>query len=390
MTDYPFQIAVLIQKSMVGVLNDEERKQLEQWLAENDEHERMYQELVRPGFLEEARREHHQFQVGEGYRRFVAGKRKTDRLRIGKRWTAVAAMGALVIGVALAFLFHMGDRMEQESQLPVAGVIKPGKAGALLTLSDGRQVVLSDSLETRLKEQTADIRVQGKRLDYSSEHIDSLLVYNTITVPRGGEYQLTLSDGTQVWLNAGTELKYPVAFTDKVREVFLKGEAYFEVTSDVKHPFVVVTREANIKVLGTSFNVSNYEEDGRMEVALVSGKVDFMAASADEAYTLTPGEVIRMDKETSFVWKSKEDVSMIGAWRNGYFYFENIPMEELAVKLERWYQVKFTFGNEEVRQMRFTGTIKRDQTLDYVLKIIENTKDISFVNFGDRIGVYQK
>lgn len=131
MTDYPFQIALLIQKSIVGVLTGEERKQLEQWLAEDDEHKRMYQELVRPGFLEEARREHHQFQVGEGYRRFVAGKRKTDRLRIGKHWTAVAAMGALVIGVALAFLFHMGDRMEQESQLPVTGVIKPGKAGAL-------------------------------------------------------------------------------------------------------------------------------------------------------------------------------------------------------------------------------------------------------------------
>ena len=153
MTDYPFQIALLIQKSIVGVLTGEERKQLEQWLAEDDEHERMYQELVRPGFLEEARREHHQFQVGEGYRRFVAGKRKTDRLRIGKRWTAVAAMGALVIGVALAFLLReQSNGTEQDVYLPVAEVIKPGKAGALLTLSDGRQVVLSDSLETQLKE----------------------------------------------------------------------------------------------------------------------------------------------------------------------------------------------------------------------------------------------
>ena len=213
MTDYPFQIALLIQKSIVGVLTGEERKQLEQWLAEDDEYERMYQELVRPGFLEEARREHHQFQVGEGYRRFVAGKRKTDRLRIGKRWTAVAAMGALVIGVALAFLLReQSNGTEQDVHLPVAEVIKPGKAGALLTLSDGQQVVLSDSLETQLKEQTADIRVQGKRLDYSSEHIGSFLVYNTITVPRGGEYQLTRSDGTRVWLYAETELKYPVAF----------------------------------------------------------------------------------------------------------------------------------------------------------------------------------
>ena len=171
MTDYPFQIALLIQKSIVGVLTGEERKQLEQWLAEDDEHERMYQELVRPGFLEEARREHHQFQVGEGYRRFVAGKRKTDRLRIGKRWTAVAAMGALVIGVALAFLLReQSNGTEQDVYLPVAEVIKPGKAGALLTLSDGRQVVLSDSLETQLKGETIGLFFRAYRFFFSLQY----------------------------------------------------------------------------------------------------------------------------------------------------------------------------------------------------------------------------
>lgn len=165
MTDYPFQIALLISKVDCRCSHRRRAETIGQWLAEDDEHERMYQELVRPGFLEEARREHHQFQVGEGYRRLMAGKRKTDRLRIGKRWTAVAAMGALVIGVALAFLLReQSNGTEQDVHLPVAEVIKPGKAGALLTLSDGRQVVLSDSLETQLKEQTARHSCAGETI----------------------------------------------------------------------------------------------------------------------------------------------------------------------------------------------------------------------------------
>ena len=330
MTDYPFQIALLIQKSIVGVLTGEERKQLEQWLAEDDEYERMYQELVRPGFLEEARREHHQFQVGEGYRRFVAGKRKTDRLRIGKRWTAVAAMGALVIGVALAFLLReQSNGTEQDVHLPVAEVIKPGKAGALLTLSDGQQVVLSDSLETQLKEQTADIRVQGKRLDYSSEHIGSFLVYNTITVPRGGEYQLTLSDGTRVWLNAETELKYPVAFVGEGREVMLKGEAYFEVAKNVSRPFVVKTEQLDIKVLGTSFNMKSYPSETQ-QVTLVQGKVEVRVGNYSRK--LQPGEQLNYSSEGPEI--RDVDVKACGGQRNP-FYRKSAEVQESGPGIEQ-------------------------------------------------------
>lgn len=384
MTDYPFQIALLIQKSIVGVLTGEERKQLEQWLAEDDEYERMYQELVRPGFLEEARREHHQFQVGEGYRRFVAGKRKTDRLRIGKRWTAVAAMGALVIGVALAFLLReQSNGTEQDVHLPVAEVIKPGKAGALLTLSDGQQVVLSDSLETQLKEQTADIRVQGKRLDYSSEHIGSFLVYNTITVPRGGEYQLTLSDGTRVWLNAETELKYPVAFVGEGREVMLKGEAYFEVAKNVSRPFVVKTEQLDIKVLGTSFNMKSYPSETQ-QVTLVQGKVEVRVGNYSRK--LQPGEQLNYSSEGPEI--RNVDVKAYTAWKDRRFVFNDDLLEEVIHKLGRWYDVEFFLRDAEVRKIRFTGNLPKYRNLDQVLNKLELTTHIRFVQNGRAIEVF--
>ena len=374
MTDYPFQIAVLIQKSIVGVLTDEEREQLERWMAESDEHERMYREFVRPGFLEEARKEHHQFQAGEGYRRFVAGKRKSDRLRIGKRWAAVAAMGTLVIGVALAFLLREQSGTEQDGHLPVAEVIKPGKAGAVLTLSDGRQVVLSDSLETQLKERTADIRVQGKRLDYSAEHVGPLLVYNTITVPRGGEYQLTLADGTQVWLNAETELKYPVAFADEVREVMLTGEAYFEVAKNVSRPFVVKAGQLDIKVLGTSFNVKAYPSETQ-QATLVQGKVEVCAGNYSRK--LQPGEQLNYSSEGPEI--RNVDVKAYTAWKDRRFVFNDDLLEEVIRKLGRWYDVEFILRDAEVREIRFTGNLPKYRNLDQVLNKLELTTHIRFV-----------
>ena len=383
MTDYPFQIAVLIQKSIVGVLTDEEREQLERWMAESDEHERMYREFVRPGFLEEARKENHQFQAGEGYRRFVAGKRKSDRLRIGKRWAAVAAMGTLVIGVALAFLLREQSGTEQDGHLPVAEVIKPGKAGAVLTLSDGRQVVLSDSLETQLKERTADIRVQGKRLDYSAEHVGPLLVYNTITVPRGGEYQLTLADGTQVWLNAETELKYPVAFADEVREVMLTGEAYFEVAKNVSRPFVVKAGQLDIKVLGTSFNVKAYPSETQ-QATLVQGKVEVCAGNYSRK--LQPGEQLNYSSEGPEI--RNVDVKAYTAWKDRRFVFNDDLLEEVIRKLGRWYDVEFILRDAEVREIRFTGNLPKYRNLDQVLNKLELTTHIRFVQDGRAIEVF--
>lgn len=381
MTDYPFQIAVLIQKSIVGVLTDEEQRQLTQWVAESDEHARMYQEFVRAGFLEKARSEHYQFQVEEGYCRFLSGKQKSDRLRIGKRWGSAAAIGALIIGVALAFLFRTQDGVD--TNLPVGGVIKPGKTGAVLTLSDGQQVVLSDSLETRLKERNADICVRGKRLDYSSGDTVFWGGYNTITVPRGGEYQLILADGTRVWLNAETELKYPVAFTGEVREVMLEGEAYFEVAKNVSRPFVVKAGQLDIKVLGTSFNVKAYPSETQ-QATLVQGKVEVRAENYFRE--LQPGEQLNYSSEGPEI--RKVDVKAYTSWKDQRFVFNDDLLEEVIHKIGRWYDVEFILRNPEVREIRFTGNLPKYRELEQVLNKLELTTHIRFVQDGRVIEVF--
>lgn len=315
MTDYPFQIAVLIQKSIVGVLDDEERKQLTDWLAESEEHQRMYEEFTRSGFLEKAREEHRLFSSEEGYLRFRSGK-KMNRLRIGRRWAAVAAVGALLVGVALAFFSRTRDG-EPDVQT-VVEAIKPGRTGAVLILSDGKQVLLSDSLAIQFKEQVADIRVQGKSLDYFLGDSGIFEGYNTMTVPRGAEYQLTLSDGTRVWLNAETELKYPVTFTGEVREVVLEGEAYFEVAKNSARPFVVKSEKLEIKVLGTSFNVKAYPQETQ-QATLVEGKVKINAGS--HSRELQPGEQLNYLAGEPEV--RKVDVRAYVAWKDQRFVFND-------------------------------------------------------------------
>lgn len=262
-------------------------------------------------------------------------------------------------------------------------MIKPGKAGAVLTLSDGRQVVLSDSLETQLKERTADIRVQGKRLDYSAEHVGPLLVYNTITVPRGGEYQLTLADGTQVWLNAETELKYPVAFADEVREVMLTGEAYFEVAKNVSRPFVVKAGQLDIKVLGTSFNVKAYPSETQ-QATLVQGKVEVCAGNYSRK--LQPGEQLNYSSEGPEI--RNVDVKAYTAWKDRRFVFNDDLLEEVIRKLGRWYDVEFILRDAEVREIRFTGNLPKYRNLDQVLNKLELTTHIRFVQDGRAIEVF--
>ncbi len=380
MTDYPFQIAVLIQKSIVGVLDDEERKQLADWLAESEEHQRMYEEFTRVGFLEKAREEHRLFSSGEGYLRFQSGKKKMNRLRIGRRWTAVAAVGAMLVGVALAFFSRTQDG-ESDVQ-PVAETIKPGRASAVLTLSDGKQVLLSDSLAIRFKEQAADVRVQGKSLNYSTGDSGIFEGYNTITVPRGAEYQLTLSDGTRVWLNAETELKYPVAFTGETREVVLAGEAYFEVTKNRDFPFVVKSEKLEIKVLGTSFNVKAYPLETQ-QATLVEGIVKVNAGS--HSRELQPGEQLNYLSGEPEV--RKVDVRAYVAWKDQRFVFNDDLLEEVMRKLGRWYDVAFVLRDTDVREIRFTGNLPKYKDLEQVLDKLELTTHIRFVRNGRTIEV---
>ena len=387
----------LIKNYLEDNLSVAEEEELRVWLDESPKHRETFQR-IRDKKILFAKLEYRQRQEKETDWKVIC--RKTGIGSSRRLWyIRVARYAAVFFGLCLGVWLYFRAQVSQPQESTLAAIsmdtICPGYKQAYIELKSGERIALGNTgnkQEKRIKGMVLKEEKDGVMILPSDSLADKAVAVEKswIVVPRGGEYQLILPDGTKVWLNSDSKLKFPLHFVGNQRAVYLEGEAFFEVTSDSLKPFVVKTAEVNVKVLGTSFNVMNYTDEAKVEVALLKGKVKFEDTRNRQTRALVPGEVVRMDKASTSIVLTKEDVSRVSAWRTGYFYFENMSMEELVVKLERWYQVKFTFASEKVKQMRFTGAVTRYRDLEYVLKMIEKTRDISFVDFGDQIKIYEK
>ena len=214
--------------------------------------------------------------------------------------------------------------------------------------------------------------------------------YNKLVTPIGGEYRLTLSDGTKVFLNAASELKYPVEFMGDRRVVDLDGEAYFEVHKDNQRPFVVRTKGAEVCVLGTSFNVNTYGDDGRIYTTLVNGSVRVLSVKNGQEKVLTPGMQGVMNMQTGQLMVREVDVESYVAWREGRFVFRTMTLDLIMQQLQRWYDFEVFYQNLELKDYEFRGVIKRDMDLDKVLSVIKATTNVDFEVKGKVITIIKR
>lgn len=299
------------------------------------------------------------------------------------RWLNVAAILTLFIGIGICFLIHKPNK---ELQV-VEASIQPGKNMAVLKLSDGRKVVLTDMVSVQEEDGTLIRNEQSKQLDYSNvKGVEGKTLMNTVEVPLGGEYQLVLSDGTKVWLNSGTELSYPVSFAGKNREVTLTGEAYFEVTK-TGLPFIVKTTDINIRVLGTKFNVSAYADDAQTVSTLVTGSVAVQNNHSNQEYLLKPGNSAFYNSLNPEVEIRNTDTDLYTAWIKGEFRFVNMRLEDILMKLNRWYNCSMIYEKEDIKNLRFSGAAEKDRPIGYILKMIETVTDVKFEINGNIITV---
>ena len=245
MMKHSFQIARIIYKAKLGRLSDEEREVLEKWLETGEGHRRLFEEACREDYLEERRKVHHEFDVDRGYRRFRAAVRILERRRRIVRWGAVAAVVCVVAGLSLIFMYR---ERTAEVAMPVVETITPGKSVATLTLADGRQIVLGDTVYTKLQESATEIRIEGDRLDYAESDAPAEVVYNTVSTPRGGEFQIALGDGTRVWLNAQSELRYPVAFAGGQARADRRGHT-FTITADSNYSAIFLETPLDVEAV---------------------------------------------------------------------------------------------------------------------------------------------
>ena len=219
--------------------------------------------------------------------------------------------------------------------------------------------------------------------------------YSEIRAPHGQMSKVVLPDGTRIWLNSGTTIRYPDRFTAEKREVAISGEAYFEVARMDHKPFTVTTKDLQVAVFGTSFNVSAYNDDETTSVTLVEGKVEIKNTNGKTIAELNPGQLAVKNKKDTLTSVKNVETSFYKAWIEGKIYFDDQPLNQIAVKLERWFNVDIEIANDRLKSYKFTGTILKNKPLDQIMQALELLAPIRFIHQvnatgKDKITIYKR
>ncbi|MDO5968495.1 FecR family protein [Flavivirga aquimarina] len=283
----------------------------------------------------------------------------------------------LVIGLMISAYFfrnsiHISNKNNETIIVNKSKSIKPGTDKAILTFDDGSQV----ALEKGTSYNAQNVNSNGEEIVYEKSKSESEEIkYNYLTVPRGGQFSIKLSDGTKVWLNSESELKYPVSFSSgKTREVELVyGEAFFDVSASTNHngvKFIVKNKSQEVEVLGTEFNIKAYLGESNIYTTLVEGSV--VVSSGNELKKLKPEQQLNLDLVNNSKIIKTVDVYNEIAWKDGVFSFENKSLKEMMIVLSRWYDVEVIFENEAIENEEFIGILRKNQEIQEILKSIEN------------------
>ncbi len=285
---------------------------------------------------------------------------------------AVAASILLVMGIGTLFFIRNSNQSQEVVITPKLNDDRePGKTGAILTLSNGSKIVL-DSVGNGLLVDQSNTAVSKKNggIVYTAGN-DAQVVYNTMTTPRARQYNLELSDGTKVWLNASSSITFPTSFSANERKVILTGEAYFEVAKDKKRPFRVSVNDMQVNVLGTHFNINAYDDEAAVNTTLLEGSV--LLTEKGKKVLLKPGQQAQKQKSGAIIVNDNVNLDEVMGWKNGVFYFDNASLQTVLRQLSRWYDVDVEF-EKGVPARIFEGEIQRNLQLSQVLKILEKNK----------------
>lgn len=308
-----------------------------------------------------------------------------------KLWTKISAVASVILVIATGgyFFFRNPTPHPVIARQKIHNDIKPGSNKAYLILSDGKSIDLTEQHTGLIGKDVGKsiLKTADGEIEYVNRHnhpIATPNALNTLRTPNGGHYKVVLADGTKVWLNAASQLKYPADFKNlKERKIELMGEAYFEVTKDPAHPFIVQTDDQQIRVLGTHFNVNAYHDDGGSKTTLLEGSIRAVGKYAE--VMIKPGQQV-ISSTTGQLNVNDADTELAVAWKNDQFMFESEPVRPLMKKLARWYDVEIIY-DADVPDVRFNGAISKFENISEVLKILGNTGKVHFEVSGRKVYV---
>jgi len=364
----------LIARQWSGDLTEEEADELREWGKDNKENQLFLERVTNEEFLENELERWANIDAIDAYRKSRSHEhaRKNARIRRITGWSVAAA---LLLAVAIIGVSRKANREIQPTAFvskPILPVM-PGRSTATLTLSNG-QVVLLDSVNN------GDLAIQGGarlvKIDSSISYIASkqkggeAVAFNALTTPKSGQYRLTLPDGSRIWLNNVSSLKYPTSFVGKNRTVELTGEGYFEIARDATKPFYVKVRDQMVEVLGTSFNIMAYEEEGNIQTTLLTGSVRVQAGG--HTVKLDSDEQVELKDDSLKVTKNVPSADIV-SWKDGFFYFGKASFATVMRQLARWYDVNVIYKGK-APDMEFGGKIDRGLPLNELLKFLDKNQ----------------
>jgi transmembrane sensor len=383
----PAHIQALVEKLQSGTATEEELRQLRDWYHSFDDSEAEILSAAGETEQDVDRR------IKDRLLQTIREDRGTPVRRM-HRWRLPAAAAVLILLVAV-YLYRSGSGsaatkpLAEKSSRPVPELITPGGNKALLTLGDGSSIVLDAAADGTLDVagSVKVVKLTNGQLAYTindkAVSEKDPVFYNTITTPRGGQYQVTLSDGTKVWLNAASSIRFPVAFGGGERRVQLTGEAYFEVARNKQLPFRVEVAGTEVEVLGTHFNVNAYADEASVKTTLLEGLVKVSAPQTTQSKFIQPGQQASVNREGGIEVDANANLEEAVAWKNGRFHFERTDIRAILRQISRWYDVDVVYeGNVS---LHFSGQLSRNEPVDTIFKKLELTDEVHIRTKGKTI-----
>jgi ferric-dicitrate binding protein FerR (iron transport regulator) len=383
----PENILTLIEKYQAGKATSEEKRLLNEWYHSFNDNK--VEISADENLTEELLSERLKLRLKGTIQQNI----KLVALKPRRKWRLAVAVVLLLLSTSAYFIFFAKSSKQEiadtkQNAAPVKNDIAPGSHKALLTLTDGSTIILDSASNgtiiqqgnikvDKLKNGLLAYTINGKQVTENDEAF-----YNTISTPRGGQYQVTLSDGTKVWLNAASSIRFPIVFKGAERNVVITGEAYFEVAKNTAIPFKVKAASSEIEVLGTHFNVNAYDDEATIKTTLLEGLVKISANNQSPKF-LQPGQQSGITKDGKINVIANADTEEAIAWINGRFQYKSADIKSILRQISRWYDVDVEYnGNVNIH---FTGQLPRNQNVSGIFEKLELTGEVKFKIDGKKI-----
>lgn len=382
------KIPELIFKYITGIISEEEHVELQEWTEKDVQNKKMFNRLTDKEYVDMEMRRHRAVNVKKAQADMQARierdfKTENKSHRYFYRMVGVAAAILLLIGTTF-YIYNASNTPTTRSIVAEIqdSAVSHGKTVAVLTLDNGQSVRLGE-------DSIGNAKAMNNIIAENTKGTKEETVVLNLETPRGGEFKVTLEDGTEVWLNAQSQLRYPESFEGKERRVSLEGEAYFKVAKDAEKPFFVESGGQVVRVLGTEFNINSYGDDDNVYTTLVTGSVALKPQNERVGeLVLTPGHQAIYDKTDRHADVRTVDAGIITSWRTGSFVFENQTLQQIMITLSRWYDFDYEFQKPKLKNIVFMGSVPRYGDFNDVLHILETSGNIKFKLNGKHLMIY--